>query len=347
MNPPAPAIRTTDVRQRVLAWVRLLGGLSILGLLVWRLGTNGFVDGLRLVNPGILLAAAGIGLLTTLLSAWRWCLVARGLGISLRLSTATADCYRAQFLNVALPGGIAGDVHRAVRHGRDVGDLGLGVRAVVLERSAGQLVVVVAGLGLLLALPTPWLSPSRLVSAPPAIAAGLAVAVLLAVVLVVSRLLPRWGRSVRRTVTLARQGLLDRRVWPGIVLASTVVLAGYVATFLVAARAAGATAPTVQLLPLLVLALLAMMIPMNVGGWGPREGVLAWAFGAAGLGAAQGLTVAVVYGLSVFAASLPGAGVLAIRWLRSRRRTAPVPPPVVVEPAFRPEPALVGASSGG
>jgi uncharacterized membrane protein YbhN (UPF0104 family) len=125
-------------------------------------------------------------------------------------------------------------------------------------------------------------------------------------------------------VAAVRQGLLARRVWPGIVLASVAVLAGYLATFLLAARAAGATAPAVQLLPLLVLALLAMMLPVNVGGWGPREGACAWAFGAAGLGAAQGLTVAVVYGLSIFVASLPGAAVMVLRW-RSARQLTQVP----------------------
>ncbi|MGJ3561879.1 hypothetical protein ACR6C2_41015 [Streptomyces sp. INA 01156] len=30
-----------------------------------------------------------------------------------------------------------------------------------------------------------------------------------------------------------------------------------------------------------------MALPLNVGGWGPREGVAAWAFGAAGLGAGR------------------------------------------------------------
>jgi hypothetical protein len=49
---------------------------------------------------------------------------------------------------------------------------------------------------------------------------------------------------------------------------------------------------------------------VNIGGWGPREGVAALAFGAAGLGAAQGLTVAVVYGVLAFVAGLPGAVVL-------------------------------------
>jgi uncharacterized membrane protein YbhN (UPF0104 family) len=305
-----------DLRQRVWPWVRVFGGVAILAALLWRLGTGGFLDGLREVDGGTLLAATGIGVLTTVLSAWRWCQVARGLGISLPLAGATADYYRALFLNAALPGGILGDVHRAVRHGRDVGDLGLGVRAVVIERTAGQVVVVAAGLTVLLALPTPALPPARLVTTLPGLAVVLVLAVLAA--LVVRRLWRGGSRWVRTGVAAVRDGLLDSRVWPGVVLASVAVLAGYLATFVLAARAAGVTAPTAQLLPLLVVALLAMMLPVNVGGWGPREGACAWAFGAAGLGATQGLTVAVVYGLSVFVASLPGAGVLALRWLARR-----------------------------
>jgi glycosyltransferase 2 family protein len=53
----------------------------------------------------------------------------------------------------------------------------------------------------------------------------------------------------------------------------------------------------------------------NVGGWGPREGVTAWAFAAAGLGASLGVATAVVYGVMVFVASLPGAVVLVAAWV--------------------------------
>ena len=56
----------------------------------------------------------------------------------------------------------------------------------------------------------------------------------------------------------------------------------------------------------------------NVGGWGPREGGAAWAFGAAGLGAALGVATAVVYGVMVLVASLPGALVLVAGWSRRR-----------------------------
>jgi uncharacterized membrane protein YbhN (UPF0104 family) len=290
------------VRRTVWAWARVLGGLGIIGVLSWRLGTGAFRDGLRVIDGSTLLAAVGIGLLTTVFSAWRWCLVARGLGVRLPLPGAVADYYRSLFLNAALPGGVLGDVDRAVRHGRDTGDVGRGVRAVVLERSAGQVTLVAVGVGVLLV--------TGLVSVPVMVGA----AVLLAGLGVLARRLPA------RLFDDVRRGLLARRTWPLIALSSAVVLAGHLATFLVAARAAGASAPLSRLAPLMVLALLAMALPLNVGGWGPREGVMAWAFGAAGLTATLGLTIAVVYGLLAFVASLPGAGVLVTRFVMSRRR---------------------------
>ena len=121
----------------------------------------------------------------------------------------------------------------------------------------------------------------------------------------------RWERTVRAAGADLRAGVLARRNWPGILVASVVVVAGHAATFLIAARATGVTATPARMLPLALLILLAMAIPANIGGWGPREGVAAWAFGAAGLGAAQGLATAVAYGVLVLAANLPGALVLA------------------------------------
>ena len=73
--------------------------------------------------------------------------------------------------------------------------------------------------------------------------------------------------------------------------------------------------PPSELLPLALLVLLAAALP-NIGGWGPREGVTAWAFAAAGLGASLGVATAVVYGVMVFVASLPGAAVLVPAWVR-------------------------------
>ena len=337
------------MRRSVWAWVRVLGGAGIIALLVWRLGTGAFTDGLRVIDAGTLLAAFGIGVATTVFSAWRWCLVARGMGLRLPFGAAIADYYKALFLNAALPGGVLGDVDRAVQHGRDEGDVGRGVRAVVLERTAGQIVLVAVGITVLMTVPSPVLS--QLQTHGPVVAAVAAtVALAGGIVLLACRRLrqgsSRAARAARTGLGEIRVGLLARRNWPGIVLASTIVLAGHLATFMVAARAAGSSASLVRLAPLMLLALLAMSLPLNIGGWGPREGVTAWAFAAAGMSATQGLTIAVVYGLLAFVAALPGAAVLVVRALRKTRLAEPIPavvpvPPVAVTPQLAPEPIAI------
>lgn len=312
-----------------------VAGIAILGVLFWRLGTGVFLDGLRRIDGTSLLLALGIGLVTTVCSAWRWAIVARGLRIRLPFGPAVADYYRALFLNAALPGGVLGDVHRAVRHGQSEGDVRRGVKAVVLERAAGQIALFAVGAVVLLTMPSPVLTEARHIAPPAALAVLGALAVVLA--LRMNRTAPsRRGRRLRAALAETRHGLLSRENGPGVVVSSVVVLAGYVAMFVLAARVAGTAASVAVLLPLAVLALLAMGLPLNVGGWGPREGVTAWAFGAAGLGAGRGLAVAVVYGVLSLVASLPGLIVLVARWYTGLRAgsgaTAQAPEPVPAPP---------------
>ncbi len=316
--------------RRVWTWARVLGGSAILAVLIWRLGTGPFLDGIRTIDARSLAAAAGIAVVTTVCSAWRWRLVARGLGVGVPMGTAVAAYYRSQFLNTTLPGGVLGDVHRGVRHGRDVGDVGRGLRAVAWERTAGQVVQIVLAVTLLLVLPSPVRSSMPTV-------AVVVLAVLVGIGLL-TRALPnssrlraapsRILRGVRTAVADIRDGLLAQRAWPWILLASVIVVAGHTATFIIAARTAGTAASVGELLPLALLVLLAMAVPLNIGGWGPREGVAAWAFAAAGLGAAQGVSAAVVYGVMALVATLPGAVVLVVAWLH---RSPAVRPGYVAE----------------
>ena len=273
------AARVATIPPATRRWLNVGVAAAILGVLVWRVGAGPFLDGLRAIDPWALVAASGLAVVTTVCCAWRWTIVARGLGVDLPMRTAVAAYYRSLFLNVTVPGGVVGDVHRGFRHGRDTSDVGRGLRGVAWERAAGQIVQVVLTVAVLLALP----SPVRAVV--PLVALGL-VALAVGVVLA-----------------------LRTRAWPAIALASGLVVAGHAATFVIAARSAGVTAPMSELVPLSLLVMQAAALP-NVGGWGPREGVTAWAFAAAGLGASVGVATAVVYGVMVFVASLPGAVVL-------------------------------------
>jgi uncharacterized membrane protein YbhN (UPF0104 family) len=283
---------TTAVVSRRIGWSWLgpAFAAATLAVLVWSLGTGPFVDGLRTVDGEALAAAAGIGAATTACCAWRWRVVARGLGMELPLGTAVAAYYRSLFLNVTLPGGVVGDVHRGLSHAR-----ARGLRAVVWERSAGQVVQVVLTVGVLLVAPSPVRSAMPVVAlALLAVGAGAVIAL-----------------RIRPAAFLARELRAGLRPWPAIALASALVVAGHAITFMIAARTAGVTAPPSELLPLALLVLLAAALP-NIGGWGPREGMTAWAFAAAGLGASSGVATAVVYGVMVLVATLPGAATLVV-----------------------------------
>ena len=297
---------------RALRWARPAVAVAALAAVVWRLGTGPLLDGVRSLDARALVAAAAIFFVTTTCCAWRWKIVAGGLGVRVSLPAAVAAYYRGLFLNVTLPSGVAGDVHRGVSHGRDVHDVNRALRGVVWERGAGQVVQIALTICVLLVLPSPVRSYMPLVVvALTATALG---------VFLVDRLHGgwRWRRARSAVAADMRDGLLHRNALPAVVLASVVATLGYAAIFLIAARTAGVSAPVSRLLPLAFLAILAMVLP-SIGGWGPREGATAWVFAAAGLGAGRGAAAAVAYGVMVLAASLPGALVLVLAWVGRRR----------------------------
>ena len=295
------------MRRVGLPLLRVAGGLIVL-LLLWRqLGEAPFRDGLRSVTLPALAAGVVLTAAATVCAAWRWRVIAGTLGVGIPLSTAVGACYRSLFLNSVLPGGVPGDVHRAVAHGRRAGALGRGVRAVGWERLSGQVVQGILTLIVLLVAP----SPVR--SSLPAILAGVVGVTVCAALFVwaaARRGRSRPGAAARTIVGDVRHRLLARQVWPQLTLASVLVVAAHTTTFVIAARIAGCTAPMGRLVALAMLVQTAMVIPLSVGGWGAREGAAAWLFAASGLGAATGVTVTIVFAVLSLAAVLPGAYLL-------------------------------------
>ncbi len=312
----APAISRT-----LWAWARLAGGAAILVVLITRLGAEPFLDAIRLTSAWSLAIAVGITALTTVCCAWRWSMVATTLGVDVRLRPAIAAYYRSQFLNVTLPSGVLGDVERAVRHGRYVGEMGRSFRSVAWERGLGQAVQIGLTVAVLLVLPSPFRSTVLVFAG---VVVGVCVVAGLIVVLLAksgSFRTPQLPARIARAVADdLRKILLVRRVWGSIVLASGVAVAGHVAVFIVAMMTTGTTVSAGQTLSLALIVLLASSVPTNIAGWGPREGAAAWAFSSIGLSAAQGVTVAVVYGVMVLVATLPGAAMLFAGWHHQGRQ---------------------------
>jgi glycosyltransferase 2 family protein len=289
-------------------WARALAGTAILVAIVTGVGGTTVLDALRATDAASLALGAVIALGTTACAAWRWQVVARRLSVELTMPSAVVACYRAQFLNVTLPGGVVGDVGRGVSHGRAVADVGGGLRAVAWERTCGQ-VVLAATTVVVLAVTRPLAWPA--LDLPGWVGVVVVVTVLGGGLLALPRA-RRLGARIGRSVATDAFVLLEPAASARILLASLVIVAGHVATFVVAARAVGIRLAVVEVVPLALVVLLVAAVPLNVGGWGPREGAAAWTFAAAGLGAAQGLAVAVSYGAIVLVATLPGAALLLV-----------------------------------
>ncbi len=296
--------------------LRVAASATVLLFLVRQLGAAPFGDGLRAITWPAVAGAVTLTASTTVCSAWRWRVVARALGADIGLPGAVCAYYRSLFLNSVLVGGVLGDVHRGVTHGRHAGDVALGLRAVAWERLCGQVIQAVLTAVVLLALP----SPVR--PALPYVLAGLAGVAGCAALVVLGAARGRRSRLARAARAISgdlRCGLLARDVWPKVTLASVLIVAGHTAVFVIAARTAGSAAPLSELLPLLMVIQAAVVIPLSIAGWGLREGAAAWAFAAAGLGAGTGVTATTLYAVLMLIAVTPGAGVLLWGAVRRRR----------------------------
>lgn len=282
---------------RVWPTLRLAGGALVLAAIVWRFGTGPFGDAWRLTTWDAAVAALLLTAVATLANAWRWRVVARALGAPLTVSGSIAAYYRSQFLNATLPGGVVGDAHRAVRHGRDVGDLGVGLRAAVWDRVCGQVVQV----GLLVVALAVLDTPLRRY-APVALGG-----------LVAFGLLVAWLDGSRGSLRFVGQDLrilLRRRIATTVALASLASTSAHVAVFWVAMATVGVHASPWLAVSMALSVLVGSAVPLSVAGWGPREGITAGIFALAGLGSATGLTVSVVFGVLAAVATVPGVAVL-------------------------------------
>lgn len=250
----------------------------------------------------------------TVLSALRWRLTARQLGIRIGTARAISEYYLSQIANQSLPGGVIGDAGRAVRSRGQAGMLAAG-QAVVFERLAGQIalfLILAAAFTTTLAVPGGVAWPHWL-AWPVAIllAAGIC---LLIVAAAASRLPGRAGRAVRRVRGALYRALAAPPVLPGQILLSAGTAMCNLAAFAFCARAVGVDLSLPAIAALVPLILFAMLIPFSISGWGFREGAAAALLPLAGAAPSDGLAASVAFGLSLILSVLPGLLMIWTGW---------------------------------
>lgn len=298
-------------RRRVIVATNIAVSLGLL-VVVFRLSGAGAFAQLRNISATTVLACMAITLVQVVLSAWRWRFTARRLGLDLPLAQAVREYYLSTALNQILPGGVLGDANRAWRHGEGE-SVARAARAVVLERASGQMALALAAAAALAS----WPRLAEALERP-----LLAAAALLAAVIAVGAVAFRWSvrrgsRAAPKLAAEVHRALLARSAWPVQLAVSLLVIGSYVAIYVLAARTTGAREPLTQLIPLMLLALVAMSVPISVSGWGVREGAAALAWRAAGLDPGAGVSASVIYGVLTLISAAPG--LLILLWPRGKQ----------------------------
>jgi uncharacterized membrane protein YbhN (UPF0104 family) len=317
------AMRSTRLR----LITRLVVEVGVLIAVIAHVGTGPLLRGLLSLDGRTIGAALLLAAVATAAAAWRWRIIATRLGVKLRWSTAIGMYYQSQFLNTVLPGGIVGDVHRAVARGQGAESIKQTSRSVAIERTAGQVVQLAVALTVLA-----WFGAEfeGYLLATLAVGLGTIVIALLVTVVVSARARKALIHEAREL----RAGLGSARVSVQVAFASVVVIACHVATFTIATAAVGESVPAGRMLALAFVVLLGASIPLNIGGWGPREGIAGWAFALTGFGAAAGVAASTLFGALVIISVIPGAVVTAVSAVRRGKANYPVlrpaPLPVLV-----------------
>lgn len=279
-------------------WLKLCISALCLAALFWWADPANIAR--YLGNVDLIWVAAAFAALTasTLSMAHRWQITAGTFGVPLSYAFALREYYLAQLINTVLPGGVTGDVTRAVRV-RARADLASAAQSVMAERLLGQIALctaLVMGFSFVSIGDTriPWGQWSWII--------------LMALVLGgaafywVMRRPNAAGRFLHKTIMLFKR--------PAIALHGVITTAGLMLAFYACARAVGIAIPPSGWFTLIPLVLCAMLVPLSIGGWGWREGAAAALFPLIAAPPSAGIAAGVTYGIVVFLAALPAVFIM-------------------------------------
>lgn len=305
------------------AWltVKALISATLLGLLIWQLGTDALLRVVRESSGWLPVAAVLMLTLQTAVSAGKWFLLLRKQGVSIGYASLLKTYLIGNFINLFMPSMVGGDAYRAVRVSRHTQGVARALPSIIVDRVTGiaaLLFVGATGLTMLLA-------PEHLLAA----VAGQIVALFLAYALIVGpvgrflqRLPPESLFGIPRVATMVVTALA-----PSVTLAVVIGLAlvfqfNTVLINWVYALLIGVDVPLTTLLLIVPVVYLAEAVPISINGLGVREATYTAMFVQLGLPAEYGLLLGLTVSAMRYVAGVVGGLLLAADTFVPEKETA-------------------------
>lgn len=278
--------------------LQLLASAALMWLLLSQIGIEQVASRLVVHRPAAALAALLLLSLQLVIGAFRWRMVCAALGVQVPGRRVLLGWVGLGFaLSQVLPSSIGGDGYRIVALGRRAG-LGDAARAVVADRVAGLLTLSVIALPASLAA----IPHSARSTAYTAFAIA-STAVLLGGLFagVAARLLARWTASRLLNLVATDFGLMYARATLLPVFAISLLIHALSISIVICLGAALALDEVLWWQAALIVpgTLLALAIPISLGGWGIRESTMVIGLAAFGVSEVAALALSIAYGLAM------------------------------------------------
>lgn len=298
--------------------LRITVSVALFAVLISRLNLDGVLPRQRhLSTLGWFAAAIGVALIGIALSAWRWQRVLAVFEVHVPLRILLSHYLAGQFVGNVLPSTIGGDVLRISRSTHSTGSGTTAFASVVLERLTGFVALP------LLCFVGFALQPSLFGEDHAWIALAISGATLLALVGILAlagspKMAGRFKdrENWMRFIGAVHVGVDRMRGRPRLAAAvlgtALIYQTSTVLTVWLAARMLGVDVPTAAIIAFVPAVAMAQVIPISVGGFGIREGMLALFLTPLGVSTGRAVAIGLAWYFIVLIVSLAGAPAFAI-----------------------------------
>ncbi|MDH3230002.1 MAG: flippase-like domain-containing protein [Alphaproteobacteria bacterium] len=303
-------------------WIGFGLKASVTAALVWLVlrgvDLGAALERMASLSPGAAVLAVGLLISHCFVAGWRWRMVMRLFGPVLPVGTSIRLFLEGYFFNNALPSTIGGDGVRIWRATSLGLPLGASINGVLLDRVTG-----LTGLFILVAAGQPLLyarieDPATRLAFAAILLAGIAgVALLILARYIPKQLIPLpLHDGIDKLSEATHAAYLHPAISLPVLGLSVIVHGVIVLSVHVIAIGLGLDVGLFESLVLVPAVILLSTLPVSIGGWGLREGLMVVALGLAGVAAEAALTVSILFGLAQIVAGLPGGAL----WLMAGGR---------------------------